>query len=49
MKSGESTPPVTYSVEVVAFDAAQLAMTRGLPLLFVGEDFAQTDVRAPTS
>lgn len=67
-----------FSVEVVAFDAAQLrmardaarrfgrgrhraalnygdcfsyalAMTRGLPLLFVGEDFAQTDVRALTS
>ena len=67
-----------FSVEVVAFDAAQLrmardasrrfgrgrhraalnygdcfsyalAMTRGLPLLFVGEEFAQTDVRALTS
>jgi ribonuclease VapC len=67
-----------FSVEVVAFDAAQLrmardaarrfgrgrhraalnygdcfsyalAMTRGLPLLFLGEDFAQTDVRALTS
>jgi ribonuclease VapC len=67
-----------FSVEVVAFDAAQLrmardaarrfgrgrhraalnsgdcfsyalAMTRGLPLLFVGEDFAHTDVRALTS
>jgi ribonuclease VapC len=68
----------SFSVEVVAFDAAQLrmardasrrfgrgrhraalnygdcfsyalAMTRGLPLLFVGEEFAQTDVHALTS